>query len=167
MHGYDAYRGPAYNTFRTLRSSSGGFLSGINFSRHLVFLYPSQGIHKPVSVARDAAIPATNDYCRLNSIGFTNRRIRDSLLISHKNKPVPFSAFPLAFPLHPAELLWKFLAGGSLPAGIGFTTALFIGSLSLDTELFSAAKLGILSASIFSAAAGVALLGLPLRIRKQ
>jgi NhaA family Na+:H+ antiporter len=52
------------------------------------------------------------------------------------------------------------LAAGSLSllAGIGFTMALFIANLAFGPNLINAAKLGILSASIFSAVAGVALL---------
>ena len=60
--------------------------------------------------------------------------------------------------LRPADLDWRLIAGGSLLAGIGFTMALFIASLAFSPELINAAKLGILSASVFSAIAGVALL---------
>jgi NhaA family Na+:H+ antiporter len=50
------------------------------------------------------------------------------------------------------------LAGGGLLAGIGFTMALFIADLAFDDALINAAKLGILSASVASAAAGLAVL---------
>jgi NhaA family Na+:H+ antiporter len=43
-------------------------------------------------------------------------------------------------------------------AGIGFTMALFIANLAFGPDLINAAKLGILSASVFSAIVGVALL---------
>ncbi|MEX2524400.1 MAG: Na+/H+ antiporter NhaA [Gammaproteobacteria bacterium] len=69
--------------------------------------------------------------------------------------------------LRPPDLHWRLLAGGGLLAGIGFTMALFIGNLSLDSELFNAAKLGILSASIFSAVAGIVMLSLPFPSRKK
>jgi NhaA family Na+:H+ antiporter len=50
------------------------------------------------------------------------------------------------------------LAGGGLLAGIGFTMALFIADLAFHDALIDAAKLGILSASLVSAAAGLAVL---------
>jgi NhaA family Na+:H+ antiporter len=50
------------------------------------------------------------------------------------------------------------LAGGGLLAGIGFTMALFIADLAFDNALINAAKLGILSASLASAGAGLAVL---------
>jgi NhaA family Na+:H+ antiporter len=53
---------------------------------------------------------------------------------------------------------WGMLVGGGLLAGIGFTMALFIADLAFDDALIGAAKLGILSASIASAAAGLAAL---------
>ena len=55
----------------------------------------------------------------------------------------------------PADMGWGLLAGGGLLAGIGFTMALFIGVLAFPDELIDAAKLGILSASVVSAAAGL------------
>lgn len=58
----------------------------------------------------------------------------------------------------PADMGWGLLAGGGLLAGIGFTMALFIGDLAFPDELIDAAKLGILSASVVSAAAGLAAL---------
>jgi NhaA family Na+:H+ antiporter len=58
----------------------------------------------------------------------------------------------------PPELTWGLLASGALLAGIGFTMALFIANLAFSESLINAAKLGILSASIVSAVAGVALL---------
>jgi NhaA family Na+:H+ antiporter len=59
----------------------------------------------------------------------------------------------------PAELGWGALAGGGVLAGIGFTMALFIAGLAFrGGPLLDAAKLGILAASVVSAAAGLALL---------
>jgi len=54
----------------------------------------------------------------------------------------------------PLDLNWKLLAGGSLLAGTGFTMALFIANLAFSSALLNDAKLGILSASVFSAMAG-------------
>jgi NhaA family Na+:H+ antiporter len=58
----------------------------------------------------------------------------------------------------PPELSWGLLAGGGILAGIGFTMALFIANLGFGSDFIDAAKLGILSASVVSAAAGVAML---------
>ena len=56
--------------------------------------------------------------------------------------------------LRPTGLSWRLLAAGSLLTGIGFTMALFIAELAFPADLLSSAKLGILGASILSAAAG-------------
>jgi NhaA family Na+:H+ antiporter len=58
----------------------------------------------------------------------------------------------------PPDMNWGMLAGGGLLAGIGFTMALFIANLAFDDALINAAKLGILSASVASAASGLAVL---------
>ena len=58
----------------------------------------------------------------------------------------------------PPDLSWAFLAAGALLAGIGFTMALFIANLAFDVDMIDAAKLGILSASVVAATAGVAML---------
>jgi NhaA family Na+:H+ antiporter len=58
--------------------------------------------------------------------------------------------------MRPATQSWGFLAAGGLLAGIGFTMALFIANLAFDPSLINAAKLGILSASVVSAVAGIA-----------
>ncbi len=60
--------------------------------------------------------------------------------------------------IRPPDLSWRLLAGGALLAGIGFTMALFIANLAFSESLIKAAKLGILSASVVSAVAGVTLL---------
>ncbi len=60
--------------------------------------------------------------------------------------------------VRPESLSWGFLAAGALLAGIGFTMALFIANLAFDPSLTNAAKLSILSASVVSAIAGMALL---------
>ncbi len=58
----------------------------------------------------------------------------------------------------PPDMDWGMLAGAGLLAGIGFTMALFIADLAFDDALIIAAKLGILSGSVASAAAGLAVL---------
>jgi Na+:H+ antiporter, NhaA family len=64
------------------------------------------------------------------------------------------------FAVRPAELGWGALTGGGMLAGIGFTMALLIAGLAFEGTLLQAAKLGILAASIISAAGGLALLAL-------
>ena len=58
----------------------------------------------------------------------------------------------------PPDMGWGMLAGGGLLAGIGFTMALLIADLAFDAALIDAAKLGILSASVVSAAGGLTVL---------
>lgn len=58
----------------------------------------------------------------------------------------------------PPGLGWALLAAGSLLAGIGFTMALFIANLAFDRALLDQAKVGILAASVLSAAGGLACL---------
>jgi NhaA family Na+:H+ antiporter len=67
----------------------------------------------------------------------------------------------------PYDMGWGMLAGGGLLAGIGFTMALFIADLAFDDALINAAKLGILSASVVSAAAGLAVLAWSTRGRSS
>jgi NhaA family Na+:H+ antiporter len=67
-------------------------------------------------------------------------------------------ALRLHIAIRPPELSWSLLFGGSLLAGIGFTMALFIANIAFDKSLVDSAKLGIFLASVFSAAAGIALL---------
>jgi NhaA family Na+:H+ antiporter len=54
----------------------------------------------------------------------------------------------------PSELSWGLLAAGSLLTGIGFTMALFIAGLAFQPNLLDSVKIGVLSASVTSAAAG-------------
>ncbi|ADE15883.1 Na+/H+ antiporter NhaA [Nitrosococcus halophilus Nc 4] len=60
--------------------------------------------------------------------------------------------------IRPPDLNWVLLTAGGLLAGIGFTMALFIANLAFSPSLINAAKIGILSASVFSALAGIVLL---------
>lgn len=60
--------------------------------------------------------------------------------------------------IRPPDLRWPYLFAGGMLAGIGFTMSLFIAHLALSPALVNAAKLGILSASLFSALIGIALL---------
>lgn len=60
--------------------------------------------------------------------------------------------------VRPPSLSWGTLGAGGMLAGIGFTMALFIANLAFGPSLINAAKLGILSASAFSAVVGIALL---------
>jgi NhaA family Na+:H+ antiporter len=58
----------------------------------------------------------------------------------------------------PHDLNWSLLAAGSLLTGIGFTMSLFIAGLAYTPALLGAAKIGILAASVVSAAAGLLML---------
>jgi Na+:H+ antiporter, NhaA family len=64
-------------------------------------------------------------------------------------------AVRLGVATRPSDLSWGLIAAGGLLTGIGFTMALFIADLAFDQHLLGAAKIGILSASAVSAAAGV------------
>lgn len=69
-------------------------------------------------------------------------------------------ALRMGIAIRPPDLNWTLLSAGGLLAGIGFTMALFIANLAFEPNLINDAKLGILFASIFSALAGVLLLGI-------
>ena len=61
----------------------------------------------------------------------------------------------LGLATRPHDLRWSLLAAGSLLTGIGFTMSLFIAGLAYAPALLDAAKIGILTASVVSAAAGL------------
>jgi Na+:H+ antiporter, NhaA family len=68
----------------------------------------------------------------------------------------------------PSEVGRAHILGGGMLAGIGFTVSLFIAGLAFEGTQLDEAKLGILAASIVSAALGtVVLLGLSRRSRAQ
>ncbi|AJQ95531.1 Na+/H+ antiporter NhaA [Gynuella sunshinyii] len=67
-------------------------------------------------------------------------------------------AVQLRIAILPKGLSWRMLFGGGMLAGIGFTMALFIANLAFSPEQINAVKLGILSASVFSALVGLTLL---------
>lgn len=56
--------------------------------------------------------------------------------------------------IRPSELSWGLLAAGGLLTGVGFTMALFIAELAFDSALLNSVKLGVMVASVISAAAG-------------
>jgi NhaA family Na+:H+ antiporter len=60
----------------------------------------------------------------------------------------------------PPELSWRALAAAGALCGIGFTMALFVAGLAFEGELLAAASLGVLIASLVSAAVGLLLLHL-------
>lgn len=57
--------------------------------------------------------------------------------------------------IRPKSLNWILLTGASILTGIGFTMAIFIANLAFEQNMINAARLGILSASIFCALAGM------------
>ncbi|MGH7355739.1 MAG: Na+/H+ antiporter NhaA, partial [Candidatus Rokuibacteriota bacterium] len=66
----------------------------------------------------------------------------------------------------PDGVTWLQVAGAGLLGGVGFTMSLFVGELAFETEaLLTAAKLGILAASLIAGVAGYVVLraGLPAR----
>ncbi|MEY9199315.1 sodium:proton antiporter [Sinorhizobium glycinis] len=65
-----------------------------------------------------------------------------------------FLAVKLRLATRPDELPWSLLAAGSLLTGIGFTMALFIAELAFEPALLNSVKLGVLGASVISAALG-------------
>jgi len=67
-------------------------------------------------------------------------------------------AVQLRIAILPTDLRWRAILAGGMLAGIGFTMALFIANLAYSPEQLNAAKLGILSASAFSALMGLILL---------
>jgi len=67
----------------------------------------------------------------------------------------------------PPDMAWGMLVGGGLLAGIGFTMALFIADLAFEAALINPAKLGILSASVVSAAAGLTVLAWSTRGQRE
>ena len=63
----------------------------------------------------------------------------------------------------PKQVTWGQVYGASCLAGIGFTMALFVSGLAFaDEQLVNASKLGILSASLFSAVVGYVVLRMTL-----
>ena len=58
------------------------------------------------------------------------------------------------------ELSWPLLTSGSLLTGIGFTMSLFIAGLAYPPTMLDTAKIGVLSGSLVSAAAGLVMLAL-------
>jgi NhaA family Na+:H+ antiporter len=71
---------------------------------------------------------------------------------------VSFLAVQVGLARLPAGVSWGVLTGGGLLAGIGFTMALFIGGLALSGPSLDVAKVGILGASVLSAALGITVL---------
>jgi NhaA family Na+:H+ antiporter len=69
-----------------------------------------------------------------------------------------FIAVKLSAATLPNDLNWPLLMAGSLLTGIGFTMALFIAELAFAPALLGSVKLGVLGASVISAAAGFLLL---------
>ncbi|UYN94219.1 MAG: Na+/H+ antiporter NhaA [Enhydrobacter sp.] len=65
-----------------------------------------------------------------------------------------FLAEKLRAGIRPNDLPWSVLIAGSLLTGIGFTMALFIANLAFTPALLDSVKLGVMGASVLSAAAG-------------
>jgi NhaA family Na+:H+ antiporter len=52
---------------------------------------------------------------------------------------------------------WKLILAGGCLSGIGFTMALFIANLALDSDLLAAGKIGVLCGSAAAAVVGMAM----------
>ena len=63
-----------------------------------------------------------------------------------------FFADRLRLGVRASGLSWRLLGAGAFLTGIGFTMSLFIAGLALTPAMLAAAKLGILAASVTSAA---------------
>ncbi|WP_428775296.1 Na+/H+ antiporter NhaA [Vibrio sp.] len=61
----------------------------------------------------------------------------------------------LKLAIRPPDLPWRYVWAGGMLAGTGFTMSLFIANLALSSALVDVGKLAILSASLFSALAGI------------
>ena len=71
-----------------------------------------------------------------------------------------WAATQLGWASLPEGVVWRFMAGTGLLAGIGFTMSLFVGGLAFEEGgLLDQAKLGVLSASVLAAVLGLTLLG--------
>jgi len=78
-------------------------------------------------------------------------------------KPVGIVAFAylavrLGLASLPQGVSWRMVLGGGFLAGIGFTMALFIAGLALESPALDVAKVGVLVASVVAALAGVGVL---------
>jgi NhaA family Na+:H+ antiporter len=62
----------------------------------------------------------------------------------------------------PQGVTWPVMVGGGLLAGIGFTMALFIAGLALQSPLLEEAKVGVFAGSLLSGVLGYAVLSLTL-----
>lgn len=82
-------------------------------------------------------------------------------LVVGKLVGIPAAAFivvRLGLARLPQGVSWGMMAGGGMWAGIGFTMALFIASLALDSAMVDPARAGVLLASVISAALGMGVL---------
>jgi NhaA family Na+:H+ antiporter len=69
-----------------------------------------------------------------------------------------YVANALGWAHRPARLTWMLIGGGAMLTGIGFSMSLLIAELALRADELGSAKVGILSASMLSAACGLATL---------
>ncbi len=78
-----------------------------------------------------------------------------------------FVAIRLRIARLPAGTNWMMTLGGGALAGIGFTMAIFLATLSLPADKIEAGKLGILLGSLLSACVGAILLAASHRARRS
>ena len=107
------------------------------------------------ALANAGVVLSASDMGQLNSLA-----ILAGLVIGKPIGVMTFSWLAVWFglALRPAELNWPLLAAGALLTGIGFTMSLFIAGLAFPPDMLNAAKIAILTGSLFSAILGVSAL---------
>jgi NhaA family Na+:H+ antiporter len=111
----------------------------------------------PLFALANAGIP-------ISVVGFDRTIAISTLAAFVIGKPVGVVLFSflavrvLRIAILPRKLPWSLLAAGSLLTGIGFTMALFIADLAFRSVLLDSVKLGVMGASIISAATGLLIL---------
>lgn len=151
----DHWRGVDRNVLKTAEAAAREVLSPVE--RLELILHPWVGFFvMPLFSFANAGTPLIganfNDLLTIAVfLGFVLGKPMGILLFS-------WCAVRLGIAVLPADLNWKIVFSSGMLAGIGFTMAMFIANLAYTTEQLNSAKLGILSASIFCAVAGLILL---------
>lgn len=110
------------------------------------------------SKGTDRVVKPLVRFLRIEALtGIVTTAILAAFLIGKPVGVVLFSvlAVNLRLGARPSDLPSSLLAAGSLLSGIGFTMALFIAELAFGSDLLNAVKLGVLGASVVSAAIGL------------
>ncbi len=108
----------------------------------------------------------------LDISGFDKSMVAALVVASAVGKPVgillgSWLAVKFARTTLPANLSWPLLAAAGALSGIGFSMGLFVANLAFNGRLLQTATLGVLAASLTSAAIGLTLLFAALRFRTR